>query len=141
MKLLRTQRPALVQTEVYYILSSILIAIVIFSNSSESNTYIIAMPGMCLWYLLQPKSKLINVYFILAFVFTTFAYTDLLTSWSRHHLYRPYSLKALFPFTTWLIIVYQVNRKQFLKAILPATIGKISRLNYRKKYTLPHAVR
>ena len=124
-----------------YILCSILIANVIFSNSSESNTYIIAIPGMCLWYLLQPKSKLVNIYFILAFVFTTFAYTDLLTSWSRHHLYRPYSLKALFPFITWLIIVYQVNRKQFLKAILPGTIGKIRRLNYRKKYTLPHAVR
>ena len=124
-----------------YILCSILIANVIFSNSSESNTYIIAIPGMCLWYLLQPKSKLVNIYFILAFVFTTFAYTDLLTSWSRHHLYRPYSLKALFPFITWLIIVYQVNRKQFLKAILPGTIDKIRRLNYRKKYTLPHAVR
>jgi len=124
-----------------YILSSLSIAIVIFSNSSESNTYIIAMPGICLWYLLQPKTKLVNIFFIIAFVFTTFAYTDLLTSWSRHHLYRPYSLKALFPFITWLIIVYQVNRKQFLKAILPAKIGEIRLLNTRKKYTLPHAVR
>lgn len=121
-----------------YILCSVLLALVIFSNSSESNTYIIAMPGMCLWYLMQPKSKLVNIYFILAFVFTTFAYTDLLTSWSRHHLYRPYSLKALFPFITWLIIVYQVNRKQFLKAILPAEKKEVP--DHIKKFLILHAV-
>jgi hypothetical protein len=121
-----------------YILCSILLALVIFSNSSESNTYIIAMPGMCLWYLMQPKTKLVNVYFITAFVFTTFAYTDLLTAWSRHHLYRPYSLKALFPFITWLIIIYQVNRKQFLKAILPSDKKEVP--DHIKKFLILHAV-
>jgi hypothetical protein len=102
-----------------YILCSVLIATVIFSSGSESSTYIIAMPGLCIWYLLQRKSKWVNIFFVLAFLLTSFAYSDIFTPWARHHLFRPYSLKAIMPFIIWLIIIVQVYKKQFLKAILP----------------------
>ena len=102
-----------------YILCSVLLAVVVFSTGSESTTYIIAMPGMCIWYLLQRKTKWMNAFFIFAFVFTTFAYSDIFTPWSRSHLFRPYSLKALMPFIIWIIILLQIHTKQFLKAIFP----------------------
>ena len=102
-----------------YLLCSVLIATVIFSTGSESATYIIAVPGMVIWYLLQPKTKFLQVFFWTAFILTSFSYSDILTSWSRTHLYRPYSLKAFFPFVIWIIIVVQIYTKQFLKAINP----------------------
>jgi len=100
-----------------YILCSVLISTTIFSTGSESSTYIIAMPGICIWYFLQPKTKWVNIFFIALFLLTTFAYSDIFTAWSRHHLFRPYSLKALPSFILWIVILVQIHRKQFLKAL------------------------
>lgn len=108
-----------------YILSSLLIATVIFSTGAESSTYIIAMPGICIWYFLQPKTKAANIFFVAVFVLTTFAYSDLLTPWSRAHLYMPYSLKALPPLVLWLTILFQIHQKQFLKAMLPNSVRAV----------------
>lgn len=109
-----------------YLLSSVLISIVIFSTGTETSTFIIALPGMCLWYLLQPKSKLVSIFFIIAFVITSFSYSDILTPWARRHLFKPYSLKAFFPFVIWVIILIQIYIKQFLKATNPFTLMKLS---------------
>lgn len=99
-----------------YILSSLLIFVVIFSTGSESPTYIIALPGICLWYFLQPKSKRVFWFFIFAFVLTTFSYSDIFTPWFREHIVKPYSLKALPACIVWVIILVQIHRKQFLRA-------------------------
>lgn len=96
-----------------YILCSVLIATVIFSTGSENPTYIILLPALCIWYFLQPKSDTITVFFLAVFVFTTLAYSDLLTPWARRHLYHPLSLKALPPFVLWIVIVVQVHYKEF----------------------------
>ncbi len=98
-----------------YLLCSVLLMVVIFSTGSESPTYIIAFPAICLWYLLQHKTKWINAFFIFAFVLTTLSYSDLLTPYVRTFIVRPYSLKALPSFITWLIICWQIYGKQFLK--------------------------
>jgi len=102
-----------------YILCSVLMATVLFSTGSESSTYIIVLPGMCIWFLLQPKTKWLILFFICMYALTTFAYSDIFTPWSRKHLYRPYSLKALPPFILWVIILIQIHTKQFLKAVHP----------------------
>ncbi|MEI9944697.1 MAG: glycosyltransferase family 87 protein [Chitinophagaceae bacterium] len=100
-----------------YILCSVLLSIVLFSTGSESPTYIIAIPAMILWYLLQPKTKWVTIFFIIAFLFTTFTYSDIFTPWARTHLSKPYSLKAFFPFVIWMIILVQIHIRQFLKAM------------------------
>ncbi|MDB5252295.1 MAG: hypothetical protein JWP27_1464 [Flaviaesturariibacter sp.] len=110
-----------------YILASLLISVVIFSNGAESPTYIIAVPGICLWYILQPPSRRVNLFFGVVLILTTFAYSDLLGSWVRSHLMRPYSLKALAPFATWLVILVQVHRRQFLLANLPQDPERLQR--------------
>jgi hypothetical protein len=102
-----------------YILCSALIATVIFSTSAESSTYIIAMAGVYIWYLLQPKTKRLNIFFFFVFVITSFSYTEVFGRWAGDHIFRPYSLKALMPFIVWLIIIIQVYIKQFLKASFP----------------------
>jgi hypothetical protein len=98
-----------------YILCSVLLFIIVFNTGTESPTYIIGIPAICLWYVLQEKTKLINVLFILSIFFSSFSYSDLLTPWVRTHIMMPYALKALGCFLIWLVIVVQIFTRQFLK--------------------------
>lgn len=98
-----------------YLLCSVLLFPVIFSTGSESPTYIIAFPAVCLWYWLQPKNIFIHVLFITAFLITSFSYSDILTPWFRDHIARPYAIKALPNVIIWCVIVAQILTRQFLK--------------------------
>jgi hypothetical protein len=98
-----------------YLLCSVLIFPVIYSTGAESPTYIIAFPAVCFWYVVQEKTKKVNALFIFALLLTSFSYSDIFTPWVRTHLVRPYSLKALPCFVMWLVIVWQILQKQFLK--------------------------
>ncbi|GAB4093110.1 glycosyltransferase family 87 protein [Flaviaesturariibacter terrae] len=102
-----------------YLLCSVLLSTVIFSSGAESPTYIIALPAICIWWCLQPKTKLVNGFFLFALFLTTFAYSDLFTPWLRNNVLRPYSLKALPSVITWVIILVQIHRRQFLRALDP----------------------
>ncbi len=45
-----------------YFLCSVLLFVVIFSTGAESPTYIIAFPACCLWFVMQPPSKIANAF-------------------------------------------------------------------------------
>ncbi len=98
-----------------YLLASVLLFTVIFSTSSESPTYIIAFLGTCIWYVLQKPTKWVNGFFIFALIGTSFSHSDLVTPWVKHHFVVPYALKALPSVIMWLIIVWQILDKQFLR--------------------------
>jgi hypothetical protein len=100
-----------------------LLMVVIFSTSSESSTYIIAFPAICIWYFLQNKTKGITAFFIFAFVLTSLSYSDILTPYVRKNIMTPYSLKALPSFITWIIICVQIYNKQFLKVDFCKTLA------------------
>lgn len=97
-----------------YFLCSVLLFVVIFSTGAESPTYIIAFPACCLWFVLQPPSKRVNAFFVFCLIVTSFSYSDLLTKYSREFSMQ-HSLKALPCLALWLVIVYQIFTKQFLK--------------------------
>jgi hypothetical protein len=98
----------------YFLLASVLLFTVLFSNGSESCTYIIGVMGMSIWFVVQNPSKPLLWFFIVAWVFTTFIYSDLMGgSWARHHLVRPYSLKAVSPLVVWLVILIQIHLRKF----------------------------
>jgi hypothetical protein len=98
-----------------YILCSTLIFTVIFSTSSESPTYIIAFPAACIWYVLQYPKKWTNVFFIFLLIGTSFSHSDLVTAWFKRNFVVPYALKAVPCSILWLVIVYQIYAKQFLR--------------------------
>ncbi len=98
-----------------YLLCSVLIFTVIFSTGAESPTYIIAFPAVCFWLVVQPPSKVVRGFFIFALLLTSFSYSDIFTPYVRNHIIRPYSLKALPCTIMWLILVYQILSKQFLR--------------------------
>lgn len=97
-------------------LASTLIFTVIFSNSSESPTYIIAFMGVAIWFVIQPKplSPLIIVLFVFAFLLTSLSPSDLFPKFVRDLYIKPYSLKALPCLLIWIYISYQLLTENFL---------------------------
>jgi hypothetical protein len=96
-------------------LASTLIFTVIFSNSSESPTYILAFTGVAIWFVLQkkPVQPLVIALFIFAILLTTLAPSDFYPRYIREHYIMRYSLKALPCVLIWLFITYQMTFKQF----------------------------
>ncbi|WP_316802714.1 glycosyltransferase family 87 protein [Pedobacter nototheniae] len=98
------------------LLASTLIFTVIFSNSSESPTYIIAFTGVALWFVLQdkPVKKEVIALLIFAFLLTSLAPTDFYPRYIRNNYIMRYSLKALPCILIWFYITYQMLTKNFL---------------------------
>ena len=94
----------------YGLLASTLIFIVLFSTGSENSTYIIAVTGVAIWFLIQKKP--LNKYLLALFVFTLFltlfANSDIIPAFIRREIIRPYSLKALPSLLVWFVLVYQL---------------------------------
>lgn len=91
-------------------LASTLIFTVVFSNSSESQTYIIAFNGVAIWFMIQQrplKTEIIGL-FIFAILLTTMAPTDFIPKYIRDNYIMRYSLKALPCALIWLYLSYQM---------------------------------
>jgi hypothetical protein len=88
--------------------------VIVFNTGSESPTYIIGVVPICLWYVLQKKTVLNNLLFIIAIFFSSFSYSDLFTPWFRTHIMITYALKVVGCFLIWVVILIQIHTKQFL---------------------------
>ena len=98
-----------------YILCSVLLFIIVFNTGTESPTYIIGVPAICLWYVLQEKTKWINIIFMVSIFFSSFSYSDLFTPYLRNYVMVPYALKVVGCFIVWVVIAVQIFTGQFLK--------------------------
>lgn len=98
-----------------YILCSVLLFIIVFNTGTESPTYILGVPAICLWYVLQEKNKLTTSLFVIALFFSSFSYSDILTPYVRTHIMMPYALKVIGCFLIWVVIAIQIFTRQFLK--------------------------
>ncbi len=91
-------------------LASVLIFTVIFSSGSESPTYIIAVLGVAIWFVVQPIPLSITniILFTFAIVITCFSPSDLFPKYIRETYIIPYALKALPCLLIWLKIIYEM---------------------------------
>lgn len=93
-----------------------LIGVVIFSSSAESPTYIIAVAGVGLWFVLQNQKRwtaLLLLIFVLCF--TSLSSTDFFPAYIKSNFIRPYSIKALPCFLIWIVLAYQLLKNDFSK--------------------------
>ncbi|MGZ3874358.1 MAG: glycosyltransferase family 87 protein [Mucilaginibacter sp.] len=97
------------------LLASTLIFVIIFSSSSESPTYIIAIAGVGIWYmnLDRPVTRLEIALLVFAFVITIMSPSDLFPRYIKMHYVVPYKLKALPCVLIWLKIVYETVTRRF----------------------------
>ena len=89
----------------FLLLSSVLLFTVLFSTGSESATYIIAFPGVAIWYITKERRTYLD-HFLLVFaiILTSFSPSDLFPPDARTFV-REYKLKALPCFLVWLEIL------------------------------------
>lgn len=89
-------------------LSSILLWIVIFNHKAESPTFIIAMSGVSLWFIISEKNILNIILFVCAFILTSLSPTDIIPLFIREEFIKPYMLKAFPCILIWLKITYDM---------------------------------
>jgi hypothetical protein len=96
-----------------------LIGVVIFSSSAESPTYIIAVSGVGIWYILQNQhDRTATFLLILTLLLTSLSSTDFFPPYIKLNLVQPYALKALPCFLVWLVLAFQLLKKDFNREIL-----------------------
>jgi hypothetical protein len=91
-----------------------LIGVVIFSSSAESPTYVIAVTGLAIWYVIQehPRTFFPIILLIITFLLTILSPTDLIPKNIRELIVH-YSLKALPCCIVWVVLIYHLLRKEF----------------------------
>lgn len=91
-----------------------LIMVVIFSSSAESPTYVIAVTGVAIWYVIQEqKTRWINAALIFVLCVTSLSATDLCPSYFKIHVIKAYALKALPCFIVWVLLIKEVASLSF----------------------------
>jgi hypothetical protein len=97
------------------LLASTLIFVIIFSSSSESPTYIIAVAGVAIWFmnLDRPVTNFEIFLLVFAVILTVFSPSDLFPAFIRKHYVEPYKLKALPCVLIWFKIIYETITRRF----------------------------
>lgn len=97
------------------VLASVLLFTVLFSTSSESSTYIIALLGAAIWYVASPwkRSKVDIILMIFAFIVTSMSPSDLFPQYVRINYISPYALKALPCAIIWFKLTYELLSKDY----------------------------
>jgi hypothetical protein len=101
-------------------LAQLLIGLVIFSTSAESPTYVIAVVGFGIWYVLHAPKPAFYLYLllILVLVLTVFSPTDFFPEVFQAIVVK-FALKVLPCFLAWLFISYNLLCNSFNNNLLP----------------------
>lgn len=99
-------------TLTYYCM--LLVAVVIFSSSAESPTYIIAVTGIAIWFAVHtPLNKIQTLLLLFLFLFTILSPTDLFPKTVRAGFFVKFSMKALPCFIIWLVMIKELLFKEY----------------------------
>jgi Glycosyltransferase family 87 len=85
-------------------LTTIMIWSTIFNHAAESNSYVIAVFGIAIWYVMQEKNKINLALIVLVYLLTVLSPTDLFPRFVRQNYIVPFALKSLPCFIIWLKI-------------------------------------
>jgi hypothetical protein len=93
----------------------ILIGVVIFSSSAESPTFVIAVTGVAIWYVVQSDMAkwFKNALLLFVIILTSLSSTDLFPPYVRYQVIFTYSLKALPCFIVWCVLAYRLLARDF----------------------------
>jgi hypothetical protein len=103
-------------------LAVVLLSAVLFSSSAESATYVLAVTGFAIWFVVQNdySNKWLTATLIFVLILTSLSASDLFPRYLYREFVRPYALKALPCFVIWIWAIYQLWRKDFAKQHLHA---------------------
>lgn len=97
------------------ILANSLLFVVLFSSGSESPTYIIAVTGVMIWFLMQKSPSKIDIgLLVFVIILTSFSFSDLFPNYLKEYIVK-YSLKALPCCFVWFKVIYELLDRDFQK--------------------------
>lgn len=89
-------------------LGALLMFTIIFNPGVESPTYIIAVPGVALWYLFGPKKKWRTFLLIGVFVFTCLSPTEIFPRFIRDQVFNPLHVKTIPVIIAWFVCIFEL---------------------------------
>jgi Glycosyltransferase family 87 len=89
-------------------LAYLLMWVILFNHAAESNTHIISIMGVAIWYVVVPKSRFTLGLLVFAFILTELSPSDVFPRYIRTHYVQPYALKALPIFLIWLRLHWDI---------------------------------
>lgn len=99
-------------TLTYYCM--LMVAVVVFSSSAESPTYIIPIAAIAIWFSFSiPLHKKQIALLLFTFLFTILSPTDLMPEFLRTNFFVQYSMKALPCFIIWLIMIKELSTNKY----------------------------
>jgi len=103
-------RPALFRVEHfrYLAMASTLIWVVIFNHKAESPTFVIAMAGVALWYILKPRGRWDSTLLVMALIFTSLSVTDIFPLYWRQQYVMKLAIKAVPCILIWGRVVFEM---------------------------------
>lgn len=98
------------------LLASVLMFTVLFSTSSESSGYIIALVGVVIWYTAAPwkRNNWDVALMVFVFVLTSLSPSDLFPAYLRKEWVQPFALKALPVTLVWVKLCWEMATKDYV---------------------------
>lgn len=97
----------------FHFLSYILIWVVIFNHLAETPTYIIAVPGVAIWYIISERTWIDKLLLGITFIVTIILPSNLFIPFFRNRYIVPYSLQALGPTLVFILLQYELLVSNF----------------------------
>ena len=100
----------------YAVLASVTMFVTLFSTGTESYGYIAPMTGFVIWYTTAPwqRGRWALVLLVYAFIFTSLCTSDVFfPRWIWKEWIAPYGLKALPSTIVWLVLIWEMNFKDY----------------------------
>ncbi len=97
----------------FHYLRYVLIWVVIFNHLATTSTYIIAVPGVAIWYVISERTWMDKLLLGLTFVLTVLSPTDLFPAYIRNKYIMPNSLPALGPTLVFILLQYELLSGNF----------------------------
>ncbi len=89
-------------------LSYLLMWVILFNHAAESNTHIISIMGVAIWYVVVPRSRFTLGLLVFAFFLCELSPSDVFPRFIRTNYVQPYALKALPILLIWLRLHWDI---------------------------------
>ncbi|MCG8576452.1 MAG: DUF2029 domain-containing protein [Flavobacteriales bacterium] len=89
-------------------LASVLIWVILFNHKAESQTYVIAVAGMAIWYFSRKRGWASTVLILVSLYLVVLAPTDLVPRTWRKEFLDPYVIRVIPCLIVWLVILYEM---------------------------------
>ena len=114
-------------------LCALLAYMVIFNHQSESPSFVIAVTGIAIWFVITPRSWWHSTVMVLTILVVSISSTDITPKSWQQNFFVHYRLKTIPCTLAWLTMMWE------LLAFRPSESGEAHELNVAAAETLPHA--